>query len=198
MRRAFLLSASLLLAMPGAVQPAAAQASNPMIGQMILVGFTFCPRSWAEANGQLLPIQSNTALFSLYGCTYGGDCRTSFALPDLRGRVPTSFGQGPGLPEGRLGERIGAPNTTLTTAEMPGHNHQLLATSSGPDADSPANALLATFNGVNIYAPGAAANAIMQSNAIGNTGGNQSFPQYQPTLTLRYCIALQGIFPSRN
>ena len=198
MKRMLLLLLSLLLGLPCAAQPAGAQAGNALLGQTILVAFSFCPRVWAEAAGQLLPVSQNTALFSLYGCTFGGDCRTTFALPDLRGRVPASTGIGPGLPDFRLGEKIGLPTTTLTATNLPSHTHSLFGTSSGPAADGPADALLPTFNNVNIYATGSAANVVMESDAIGSTGGSQPFSQYQPTLTLRYCIALQGIFPPRN
>lgn len=175
-----------------------ARAQEQFIGQLLLTANNFCSRGYLPADGRLLPVAQNSALFSLIGCTYGGDCRTTFALPDLRGRVAIGVGQGPGLPNTPQGQVQGAPNTTLTVAQLPAHRHSLLATSEAPSDPSPANARLATFNGQNVYATGAPANTPMQGNAIGNAGGSQPFSQYQPTLTLNYCIAIEGIFPSRN
>jgi len=196
MKRAILLSLSAVLLLLGPTPSARSQ--DQFLGQLLLTANNFCSRGYLPADGRLLAVSQNTALFSLFGCIYGGDCRTTFALPDLRGRVAISVGQGPGLPNTPQGQKQGEPSTTLTIGQMPSHNHALLGTSSGPAAASPANALLPTFTGQQVYATGAAPDAPMEGNAIGDTGGNQSFPQYQPTLTLTYCVAVEGIFPSRN
>jgi len=184
-----------------AASPALAGA-DPFLGEIMLVGYTFCPRDWAEANGQLVSIAANTALFSLYGCTYGGDCRSTFALPDLRGRVAmhvNSGGNPPSpLPPNVLGEIGGSPSTTLTISQLPAHTHQLYGTASAPSQPSPGNGMLGTFPaGQNIYASGPA-NAAMSAAAIGSTGNNLPVSLYQPYLVLRYCVAMAGIFPSRN
>ena len=115
------------------VKPAHAQ-SDPLIGQLMLVGFNFCPRGWADANGQLLAISSNTALFSLLGTTYGGDGRTTFALPDLRGRSAVHVGNGPGLPSVSQGQRGGSTSFSIATNNMPSHSHAATATAHGVEA----------------------------------------------------------------
>ena len=174
-------------------------AGTQFLGQVMLVPYTFCPRDWAEANGQILGIAQYTALFSLYGTTYGGDGRTTFGLPDLRGRVPVHVGTGNGLTPVDLGEVFGQPNMTLTTQQMPMHTHALRASSGNADDPSPNNALLATFppTGAKIYSLDAA-DVTMSGQAIGPAGNSQPFDQEQPSLGLRYCIALEGIYPSRN
>ncbi len=180
-----------------AAGPALAQANNQYLGQIIMVGFTFCPQNWADANGQIMSISSNTALYSLFGTTYGGNGTTTFGLPDLRGRVPMHVGQGPNLPANVQGEVLGAPTTTLTVAQMPSHNHSLNASAAAPTTNDPSGNLLATYGaGQHIYVPGAAGK-VMSPAAIGFTGGGQPFDQYQPSLVLRYCVALTGIFPPR-
>ncbi len=177
----------------------AAVAQEQYIGEIRAVGFTYCPRFWAEANGQLMQIAQNNALFALFGTTYGGDGRTTFALPDLRGRVAVHAGAGPGLPPATQGQKLGSPSTTLTTVQMPSHSHALRATSGDPDDPSPDNALLGTFPaaGNPIYSLDPA-DLTMSGQAIGNSGGNQAFDQHQPSLVILYCVALQGIFPPRN
>ena len=155
------------------------------------VGYTFCPRGWAEADGQLLPISQYTALFSLYGTTYGGDGRTTFALPDLRGRVSvhtdTSY---------RLGSKGGEEETILTVSEMPAHNHTINASGGGISKNA-AGSILGSPN-QKIYDAPVSATTTLAGSAINNTGGSSAHDNRPPYLTLRACVALQGIFPSRN
>jgi microcystin-dependent protein len=199
MKRAALICAVALAGSAVMADQAAAQAQDMYLGQMMLVPYNFCPRGWTEANGQIMAIAANTALFSLLGTTYGGNGQTTFGLPDLRGRVPVHVGQGPGLPNVDQGEVWGTPNTTLTVANMPKHNHGLMATSSPPDNQDPSGALLATFTGgANIYSKAGSPDKLMNPGAIGPAGGNQPFDQYQPSLGMRWCIALSGIYPPRN
>lgn len=170
----------------------------------------FAPRNWAFCEGQILPISSNTALFSLIGTIYGGDGRVTFALPDLRGRVPVGPGQGPGLSNYALGERGGEETNTLTTNQMPSHNHNgLLKVSSGNATQSAATngtsiatpgkgsgrSFVAT-EGFNTASPDITLNA--ESVTTANTGGNQHVNNIQPYLSTYYIICLAGIFPSRD
>jgi microcystin-dependent protein len=159
------------------------------------MSFGFAPKGWALCNGQLLPINQNQALFSLLGTTFGGDGRVNFALPDLRGRVPIHVGNGH-----ILGERGGEQAHTLAIAELPTHVHVANATSAQADQNSnsasPARAL-AQSNFSFGWGPGSNFQA-MDPGEIGNVGGSQAHLNMQPFLTLTFCIALQGIFPSRN
>jgi microcystin-dependent protein len=179
--------------------------SEPFLGEIRMFGGNFAPRGWAFCNGQLLPISSNTALFSLLGTTYGGDGRTTFALPDLRGRVPMHWGQGPGLSSRSLGESSGSESVTLTSSQMPAHTHSAVATvnaSARSDGSSPSGAVPADGGGNNIYssAPDGSTtmNGGMVSTQIGAAGGSQPHANLQPFLCVSFIIALQGIFPSRN
>jgi microcystin-dependent protein len=170
--------------------------SEPFLGEIRIFGFNFAPQGWAMCAGQLLPISQNTALFSLLGTFYGGDGITTFALPDLRGRVPMSLGQGPGLSNYYQGEVSGAESHTLLTSQMPGHSHGVVAnggtgTTTRPDGAVPAR------TGSNLYAAAPDGTA-MNAGMIASTGGSQPFALHQPFLVLNLCIALQGIFPSRN
>lgn len=171
--------------------------SEPFIGQISLFGFNFAPRGWAFCQGQILSIAQNTALFSLLGTTYGGNGQTTFALPDLRGRFPNGFGQGPGLSNYDLGQVSGTENATLLQANMPQHNHPVNCNSEGTTTADPTNAVPGNTPAGQVYAS-AASGATMLPTMIGLTGGNQPFGILNPYLTLNYCIALQGIFPSRN
>ena len=168
--------------------------SDPFIGEIIMFGGNFAPRSWAFCDGQLLAISSYSALFSILGTTYGGDGRTTFALPELRGRVAMHPGSGPGLSTRRLGEKSGAENVTLNTTQIPSHNHSLGVKDDDADQGSPVNNALANAN---IYS-GAAPDAVMNSGAVHNTGGGQQHTNIQPFLCVNYIIALQGTYPSRN
>ncbi|MGA9768897.1 MAG: tail fiber protein [Blastocatellia bacterium] len=175
--------------------------SEPYLGMIIIVPYNFSPRGWAFCNGQILPIAQNTALFSLLGTTFGGNGQTTFALPDLRGRVSNSSGQGPGLSSYDLGQVGGTESTTLTINQMPVHNHQVAcftdeATSPSPKSNFFANTTVPSDANAFTYA--STANNLMAPTEITNTGGSQPFGLLQPYLTLNYCIALEGIFPSRN
>jgi len=181
-----------------------------VIGTIIMFGGNFAPRNWAYCNGQLLPISQYTALFSIIGTTYGGDGRTTFALPDLRGRVPMSSGQGPGLTDRRLGSQVGSETTALNTTNLPAHNHAASLHVSSADATqnaASANSSIATPGSTSgrTFTPTQGFNAAspdvtMNSGSVltGNTGGNIPFNNMQPSLTVNYVICLNGIFPSRN
>ncbi|TGY87903.1 phage tail protein [Marinicauda algicola] len=178
--------------------PAAAQ--EPFIGEIRQMPYTFCPQGWASTEGQLMSISANQALFSLLGTNFGGDGRTTFALPDLRGRAPLGQGTGPGLSTRLLGQASGTETVTLTVAEMPTHNHVMTATSSPPDTNAPDGAAFGTFPaGQAIYDDGGGAlDHQLRANMISSTGGNQPVPNMQPYLVTRFCIATMGIYPSRN
>ena len=169
---------------------------DPFIGEIMWVGYNFCPRGWSDADGQLLPIAQNTALFSLLGTTYGGDGRTTFALPDLRGRVSIHTGEGPGLSEYRLGQKAGLEEVMLTVDQMPTHNHALNA--SGGAIDKNAAGSIMGSPKQKIYDTPVAASTTLADTAISEAGGDMSHENRPPYLTLRACIALTGIFPSRN
>ncbi|MGH8558230.1 MAG: phage tail protein [Methylococcales bacterium] len=166
-----------------------------------MFGGNFAPRGWALCNGQIMSIAQNTALFSLLGTTYGGDGQTTFALPDLRGRVPINPGQGPGLSNYILGEASGTESVTLTVSEMPAHNHLLAANSAlgslpSPIGNFPAGVDDGSGGAFNGYS--ATANGTMAPTAASVVGGNQPHPNMQPFLCVNFIIALEGIFPSRN
>jgi len=181
---------------------------EPFIGQIIMFAGNFAPRDWAFCAGQLLPISQNTALFSLLGTTYGGDGRTTFALPDLRGRVPMHQGDGPGLSSYRLGQKGGIEGVTLNETQMPSHTHaSSLSISSeiGTTAKPEQTTFLATgvvqdgrtkLGDANIYSK--TSNESMTCVNISNTGGSLSHENRQPYLAINYIIALNGIYPSRN
>ena len=177
--------------------PVAPQGANPFIGEIELVAFNFAPVGWALCNGQLLPISSNTALFSLLGTTYGGDGRSTFALPNLQGRVPLHQGTGPGLTPRVIGESGGEETHILTPAEMPSHNHILISDSGVGTSDNPSNALPAK-NAAGIPQYSAGGSTAMNSGAVASTGGNAAHNTMPPYLTLNYIIAITGIFPSRT
>ena len=181
--------------------------AEPFLGQIILVPYNFPPNGWAFCNGQLMPISQNTALFSLIGTFYGGNGQTTFALPDLRGRVPISSGQGPGLQNYSVGQIGGEENHTLIPNELAAHTHSVVVTPLGSSDDasqgSPASGFPAVpnvaSNGAAVKSYGASGNVNMGgiSGTAQPAGGNQPHNNMPPYLSLNYCIALVGIFPSR-
>lgn len=168
---------------------------DPFLGQILLVPYTFAPAGWAFCQGQTLAISQYSALFSLLGTTYGGNGSTTFNLPDLRGRVPISSGQGVGLQPYTLGQADGTENVTLITNQMPIHNHLIQAVDDDPNSGTPANSYPANTS-PSSYSTGAPS-ILMAPPMVGTAGGNAPHPNLQPYLTLNYIIALQGIFPSR-
>ncbi|MET0752538.1 MAG: tail fiber protein [Pyrinomonadaceae bacterium] len=172
--------------------------AEPFLGQINIFPYNFAPRGWAFCQGQLLSIAQNTALFSLLGTTFGGNGQTTFALPDLRGRVANGSGQGPGLGSYVLGEVSGVENTTLNITQLPIHNHTYnpVTAEGDPNSKGTNNAYLAGQNS-NFYNT-AQDGTKMATQTTNPTGGNQPFSILQPYLTLNFCIALQGIYPSRN
>ena len=170
--------------------------AEPFLSEIRVMSFVFAPKGWALCNGQLLPINQNQALFSLLGTTFGGDGRVNFALPDLRGRTPIHVGSGH-----TLGERGGEQAHTLSIAELPTHTHVLQGSSALGNSVNPrsvsAGHLLARDPG-NAYTSAPQGLVALQAASVTNTGGSQAHLNMQPFLTLSFCIALQGIFPSPN
>lgn len=185
-----------------------ASAQETYIGTINLYGFGFCPRDTLEAAGQLLPIAENTALFSLYGTFYGGDGRTTFALPDLRGRVPIGQGHGPGLTAHAQGARGGAETVTLDMSQIPAHGHDVRVTVNGTTAQgsapTPAGNFPALSPAAAVYAPNPSGQAaVPMADGVAtvqqdDAGGGQPAPTMPPFLALRFCVTTQGIYPSRN
>lgn len=172
--------------------------SEPFVGEIRQFTYSFAPRGWAYCDGQLLQIASNTALFSILGTTYGGDGRSTFAVPDLKGRVPMGQGRGPGLTARRLGEKVGVTAVTLSESQIPAHTHNLTAVTDPGDTATPTNAFAAKPARKEFYAPDTNATTSMNSGALAPTGGNQPHENRQPFLSISFCIALIGLYPSRN
>jgi microcystin-dependent protein len=167
--------------------------AEPFLSEIRIMSFDFAPKGWAQCNGQLLPINQNQALFALLGTTYGGDGRVNFALPDLRARTPIHVGSGH-----TLGERGGEQAHTVSIAELPEHVHVVNATTATATTNTPTSSvMLAQSTASQLYGSPSALVA-MAPNAMGNVGGSQAHLNMQPFLTLTFCIALQGIFPSQN
>jgi microcystin-dependent protein len=164
--------------------------AEPFLSEIRIMSFVFAPKGWALCNGQLLPINQNQALFSLLGTTFGGDGRVNFALPDLRGRTPIHVGGGH-----TLGERGGEQAHTLSIAELPTHTHVLQGSNTNAATNSPTNNVLA--NATAVYHSPSSLTAL-NPGSVTNVGGSQAHLNMQPFLTLSFCIALQGIFPSPN
>lgn len=164
--------------------------AEPFLSEIRIFSFSFAPKGWALCNGQLLPINQNQALFSLLGTTYGGDGRVNFALPDLRARVPIHMGSGH-----TLGERAGEQAHTVSIAEVPTHTHTGNASSTNGDQSFALNHVLAAAG--NLYA-GASKLTSLSPTSITGVGGSQPHENMEPYLTLNFCIALQGIFPSQT
>lgn len=170
--------------------------AEPFLSEIRIMSFNFPPKGWAFANGQLLPISQNQALFSLLGTTYGGDGRVVFALPDLRSRAPMHMGNGH-----TLGERAGVEAVSLAITQMPTHNHTLAAVSTSSVASNTTvatNNLLSTTTPNNIYSANLNAPSGLNLGTVAIVGGNQAHINMHPYLVLNFCIALQGIFPSQT
>jgi microcystin-dependent protein len=179
--------------------------ADPFVAEIRIFPFTFAPKGWAFCDGQILPISQNTALFALIGTTYGGDGKSTFALPDLRGSTPLHPGQGPGLSQRFLGEIGGSQTITLLQSELPAHIHGLNAVNANATVANPGDAALARgrystgtqAGAVTFYQNQAAANASLGPQAVAVAGGSLPHNNMMPYLALNYCIALQGVFPPR-
>ncbi len=176
---------------------------EPLIGQIIMFGGNFAPRGWAFCDGQALAIADHEALYAILGTTYGGDGRTTFCLPDLRGRVPMHAGHAPDLSPRDLGQKLGAENVALSAKQLPEHRHELLVSEAEPDSSEPERAALGKAN---IYVNAANGTHLqksepttpLNSKTVGLTGGSAPHENMQPTLCINYIIAVQGAFPARG
>lgn len=173
--------------------------SEPFLAEVRIVGFNFAPRGWAFCDGQILPINQNQSLYSLLGTTYGGDGRTSFALPDLRGRTPIHVGESEGGVFHTLGSKTGEETHTLAGNEMPNHDHTLRASADDANAVAASStSVLARTIAADIYRSQTDNLVNLGSGTVANVGGGQAHNNMQPYLAINFCIALQGLFPSRN
>ena len=171
--------------------------SNPFVAEIRIFPFNFAPKGWAFCDGQILPISQNTALFSLLGTTYGGDGKSTFALPNIQGSAPMHPGQGPGLSLHDLGETGGSQTVTLLSSEMPAHSHTMNAANIPSDQADPTGRAMGRSVNASAYVTGSPTLVQMDFNALTPTGGSQPHNNMQPYLTLNFCIALQGVFPAR-
>ncbi|HSC54236.1 MAG TPA: tail fiber protein [Phnomibacter sp.] len=169
----------------------------PLLSEIYMGGMNFAPSGYAACSGQLLPISSNTALFSLLGTNFGGNGTTNFALPDLRGRVPMGFGNGPGFTPRTIGEQDGAEMSTLTIAEMPSHTHTLNAVNVNGNSNTPGANNIANTGTLDKEFKSTGTLTNMQAGAIGNNGGSVPHSNLQPYLVVTFYIATQGVFPQR-
>jgi microcystin-dependent protein len=171
--------------------------ADPFVAEIRIFPFNFAPKGWAFCDGQILPLSQNTALFSLLGTTYGGDGKSNFALPNVQGNAPMHPGQGPGLSLHDLGEIGGSETVSLLESEIPAHSHPLMASKSDAIDTNTANELFAKGIGIGMYAaPGPL--TTLADTVIPPAGGDQPHNNFQPYLTLNFCIALQGVFPPRT
>lgn len=170
--------------------------AEPFVAEIKMMACNFAPRGFAFCNGQLLPIAQNTALFSLIGTTYGGDGRTTTALPNLQGRAPLHPGRGPGLTSRRLGQNIGGSTVTLQESQMPSHNHILRGTNDDAESSDPNGQVFAKANAA-VYSPNTP-NVAMPSSALAPVGGGQAHNNMMPYLVINFCIALIGLYPTRS
>lgn len=171
--------------------------SEPFVGEIRMFAGNFAPRGWAFCDGQLLAVSQNDALFSLLGTIYGGDGRTTFGLPDLRGRIPIHAGTGPGLSPRNLGAKFGSEKETITVNQLPSHRHDWQASSGAAQQGSPVGNALASPTG-NIYRQNPSAFANLSTKTVPNVGGSRSHTNLMPYLCIHFIIALVGIYPSRH
>jgi len=177
--------------------------AQPFVGEIRCFGFNFAPLEWAFCDGQLVPVSQNNALFAILGTIYGGDGVNTFALPDLRGRIPMHWGQSSSGLNTQIGQPLGAPEVTLLTTEIPQHTHQISAATAGEADERSASPTTASYmsniKGAFLYQQvPVTPNTPFSQRAVSTTGGSQSHQNMQPYLSLNFCIALFGIFPSRN
>ncbi len=172
--------------------------ADQFVAEIRIFPFNFPPTGWAFCNGQLMPISQNTALFSLLGTFYGGDGKSTFALPNLQGSAPMHQGQGQGLSERFLGEQSGSESVTLIQTEIPAHTHGLNAVGAIADAKGPSGNCFAVSQNGNIYTAGPSPQVTMQPTALASAGGTLPHNNMMPYLTVNFCIAMQGIFPPRG
>lgn len=172
--------------------------ADPFVAEIRIFPFNFAPKGWAWCDGQLLPLSQNTALFSLLGTTYGGDGKSTFALPDLQGRAAMHPGQGPGLSLHDLGETGGSETVTLLESEIPSHSHAMSVSSQVGLENIPTGQKPAAGDGVNLYGPANSNLVAMAPQALSPAGGDQPHNNMMPYLTFFFCIALQGVFPPRT
>jgi len=170
--------------------------SEPFVGQITMFAGSFAPRGWALCDGQLLAISQNDALFSLFGTIYGGDGRTTFGLPDLRGRVPIHIGSGPGLSSRTIGHRSGSESVTVARTQLPSHTHPLQGSTDSATTPDPSGNVFARSSGDAYGSEFSASN--MNGAAVGNSGGGQAHSNMQPWLAVNFIVALFGVYPSRN
>jgi len=170
--------------------------SEPFVGEIRMFAGNFAPRGWAFCDGQLLAVSQNDALFSLFGTIYGGDGRTTFSLPDMRGRIPIHQGAGPGLSPRALGIKAGSERETLTVNEVGAHNHSFMAANAAAGDNSPAGNTMAVTSGANTF--GSGASTLMSTNTMTLSGGGQPHANLMPTLCVHFIVALFGIYPSRS
>lgn len=171
---------------------------NPFVGTIIMFGGNYAPYNWAFCDGTLYSIAEYEALYSLIGTTYGGDGQTTFAVPDLRGRIPMSQGQAPGLSNYVLGQKAGTENVTLLSVNLPPHSHTVIGNSGAATVSTAANGFLAAQPQLQEYNPGASANAVMSSASVSASTGGTPHDNIMPTLAVNYVIAMNGIYPQQN
>ncbi len=171
--------------------------SEPFVGEIRMFAGNFAPRGWAFTDGQLLAVSQNDALFSLLGTIYGGDGRTTFGLPDLRGRIPIHAGTGPGLSPRSIGQKAGTEEETLTVSQLPSHSHTVQFSTAAGTQNNPSNQFLGASPNVRIFRP-QPPNVDMSADAVTSVGGSQSHTNVQPFLCVNFIIALFGIYPSRQ
>jgi microcystin-dependent protein len=171
--------------------------SEPFVGEIRMFAGNFAPQGWAFCDGQLLAVSQNDALFSLFGTIYGGDGRTTFGLPDMRGRIPIHAGSGPGLTPRKLGQKAGSENVTLTVNQLPSHTHQLRVSNDFGDTPNPQAATLRRTMG-DVYRGALDEPTIMNTGAISSIGGSRSHTNLMPYLCIHFIVALVGIYPSRH
>lgn len=169
---------------------------DPFVAEIRIFSFVFAPKGWALCDGQLLPISQNTALFSLLGTVYGGDGKSTFALPNLRDAIPVGTGQGSGLSDHYLGEQSGSETVTLIQSEIPSHNHRVVVSESDANSRLPGAQMWANGQGVQVFSNGPL-NTTLAPTALAVAGADFPHNNLMPYLTLNYCIAMQGVFPAR-